>query len=113
MSKQLHQWSGSTCISPMMINECEFCVIAVSSFCVSLQAIEKAFDSSVKALCQTKVLECPEVSQEMCLLKISAAFGHLAVKSCPNLRRQISHAMNEFITRNLGGWITEQGGWVG
>lgn len=85
---------------------------AVSPCSFSLQAIEAAFSHTVKAVCRSGVPHSPEVSPELQLLKTSAALGSLVAKSCPDLRTQIFDTMTAFITRNLGGWITQQGGWV-
>lgn len=87
--------------------------LAASSCPFSLQAIEAAFSHTVKTVCQSGVPHSPEVSPELQLLKTSVTLGSLVAKSCPNLRAQIFDTMTAFITRNLGGWITQQGGWVG
>lgn len=87
--------------------------LAVSSCSFSFQAIDAAFSHTVKAVCQSGIPHSPEVSPELQLLKTSAALGSLVAKSCPDLRAQIFDTMTAFITRNLGGWITQQGGWVG
>lgn len=104
-------WSGSTFLSTMTNIFALFsCVIAVYSCCVSLQAIEAAFSHTVKTVYQDQV---PELSPELHLLKITAAFTRLVAKSCPNLRHDIFGPAIAFINRNLGDWITQQGGWVG
>ncbi|TNM88467.1 hypothetical protein fugu_004721 [Takifugu bimaculatus] len=74
-------------------------------------AIEAAFSHTVQAVCQSGVPHSPDVSPELQLLKTSVALGRLVAKSCPDLRAQVVDTMNAFITRNLGGWITQQGGW--
>lgn len=107
-------WSGCTFISTMInVYELHRGGSAASSCSFSLQAIDAAFSYTVKAVCQSGVPHSPEVSPELQLLKTSMALGTLVAKSCPDLRSQISDTMTAFITRNLGGWITQQGGWVG
>lgn len=107
-------WSGCTFISTMIhVYELHSGGLAASSCSFSLQAIEAAFSHTVKTVCQSGVPLSPEVSPELQMLKASAALGRLVAKSCPDLRAQIFDTMNAFITRNLGGWITQQGGWVG
>lgn len=107
-------WSGCTFISTR-INAYELHSggLAASSCSFSLQAIEAAFDHTVKAVCQSGIPHSPEVSPELQMLKTSAILGSLVAKSCPDLRAQIFDTMTAFITSNLGGWITRQGGWVG
>lgn len=107
-------WSGPTFISSMTdVYELHSRVIAVSVPSISLQAIEAAFSHTVKTVCQSGLPHCPEISPELQMLKTSLALGSLVAKSCPDLRNLIFPTMTVFITRNLGGWITQQGGWVG
>lgn len=109
-STELLMWSGSTFLSTMTnVFELFSCVIAVYSCCVSLQAIEAAFNQTVRTVCQTQASQFPGLSPELQLLKTTMTFVRLGAKSCPNLR----NVALAFINRNLGDWITQQGGWVG
>lgn len=85
------------------------CVTAVYSCCVSLQAIEAAFNQTVRTVCQAQASQFPGLTPELQLLKTTMTFVRLGAKSCPNLR----NVALAFINRNLGDWITQQGGWVG
>ncbi|CAF96796.1 unnamed protein product [Tetraodon nigroviridis] len=74
-------------------------------------AIEAAFSHTVKNACRAQASQCPGLSPELQLLKTTATFACLVANSCPSLRGTIFGPTIAFINRNLGDWITQQGGW--
>lgn len=79
---------------------------------LSPQAAEAAFSHGVEALCQTQVSQSAEVTSEMQLIRASAALGLYVIKSSPDLKNKVCHAMNAFLNSRVRRWVTQQGGWV-
>lgn len=61
---------------------------------------------------QSQVCEKAEVALEVQLIKASVAFGLYVWKSSPELKNKVQSAMNAFLNRRVGPWVTQQGGWV-
>ncbi|KAK5934259.1 hypothetical protein CgunFtcFv8_014673 [Champsocephalus gunnari] len=75
------------------------------------EAIEAAFSHGVDAIIQSQVCEKAEVALEVQLIKASVAFGLYVWKSSPELKNKVQSAMNAFLNRRVGPWVTQQGGW--
>ncbi|XP_065810605.1 bcl-2-like protein 15 [Labrus bergylta] len=75
------------------------------------EAVDAAFSKGVDSVFQSQVLEQAEVASEMQLIKASVAFGLYIKKSCPGLKSQVQSAMTSFLTRRVGTWVSQQGGW--
>lgn len=75
------------------------------------EAIEAAFSHGVEAIVQSQVCQKAEVASEMQLIRASVAFGLYVWKSSPELKNKVQSAMNAFLNRHVGPWVTQQGGW--
>lgn len=81
-------------------------------FFTSPQVVDAAFIQGVEALCKNPVSQRAEVAPEMQLIKASVAFGLYVKKSSPELKNKVQSAMTAFLTRRVGPWVAQQGGWV-
>ncbi|XP_069013400.1 bcl-2-like protein 15 [Embiotoca jacksoni] len=77
----------------------------------SQETLEAAFSHGVDAVCQTYTSQRSEVAPEMQLIRATVAFALHVKKSSPELKNKIKNAMNAFLNRRVGPWVTQQGGW--
>ncbi|XP_068455083.1 bcl-2-like protein 15 [Clinocottus analis] len=75
------------------------------------EALEAAFSHGVEAICQTQVSQKAEVASEMQLIRASVALGLYVKKSSPELKNTIHSVMTTFLSRRVGPWVHQQGGW--
>ncbi|GAA6215894.1 uncharacterized protein LOC120835289 [Lates japonicus] len=75
------------------------------------EAAEAAFSQGVEALCQAQVSQRAEVASEMQIIKASVALGLYIKKSSPDLKNKVQSAMTTFLSRHVGTWVSQQGGW--
>lgn len=78
---------------------------------VAQEAIDAAFSQSMEAICQTHVAQRAEVAPEMQLIRATVAFGLYVKNASPELKNKIQGAMNSFLNRRVGPWLSQQGGW--
>uniref|UniRef100_A0A1A8BLQ4 Uncharacterized protein n=1 Tax=Nothobranchius kadleci TaxID=1051664 RepID=A0A1A8BLQ4_NOTKA len=75
------------------------------------EVVDQAFSKGVETLCQAHASKGAEVAPEMQLIKASVAFGLYVKKSAPELKAQVQSALTNFLTRRVGSWVAQQGGW--
>nr|XP_015815018.2 uncharacterized protein LOC107385565 [Nothobranchius furzeri] len=75
------------------------------------EVVDQAVSKGVETLCQAHASKGAEVAPEMQLIKASVAFGLYVKKSAPELKAQVQSALTNFLTRRVGSWVAQQGGW--
>ncbi|KAL6111697.1 bcl2l15 [Pungitius sinensis] len=78
---------------------------------VAREALETAFSNGVDVICQTPVCQKAEVFPEMQLIRASVALSLYVRKSSPELKNTIQGVMSAFLSRRVGPWVMQQGGW--
>ncbi|KAK5872743.1 hypothetical protein PBY51_013416 [Eleginops maclovinus] len=75
------------------------------------EALEAAFSKGVETIFQTQVVQKAEVAAEMQLIRATVTFGLYVKKTAPELKNKVRSAMTAFLTRRVGSWVEQQGGW--